>query len=122
MRARRLSGWTVVVGVLLAVTGGAARAQNASASPIVKRSAYEDLQMFGQVLNQIRVNHPDSVDTHELFMAAVQGMINAADPHSYVIPAVRLEAGKDEALREGKLHPVPISFFYAGGAPVVVSV
>jgi carboxyl-terminal processing protease len=104
------------------VAGGTAGAQNASASPIVKRSAYEDLQMFGQVLNQIRVNHPDSVDTHELFMAAVQGMINAADPHSYVIPAVRLEAGKSAALRDGKLHPVPISFFFAGGAPVVVSV
>ena len=26
------------------------------------RTAYEDLQMFSQVLNQIRVNHPDSVD------------------------------------------------------------
>jgi carboxyl-terminal processing protease len=62
------------------------------------------------------------VDTHELFMAAVQGMIHAADPHSYVIPAVRLEPGKEEALRDGKLQPVPIAFAYAGGAPVVVSV
>jgi carboxyl-terminal processing protease len=123
MTAPRLSRWTIATaGVCLVVAGAAARAQEASASPIVKRSAYEDLQMFGQVLNQIRVNHPDSVDTHELFMAAVQGMINAADPHSYVIPAVRLEAGKDAALREGKLHRVPISFFFAGGAPVVVSV
>jgi carboxyl-terminal processing protease len=123
MTGRRLSRWTIAAGgALLAVASGTARAQDHGASPIVKRSAYEDLQMFGQVLNQIRVNHPDSIDTHELFMAAVQGMINAADPHSYVIPAVRLEAGKDAALRDGKLHPVPISFFYAGGAPVVVSV
>jgi hypothetical protein len=29
--------------------------------------------MFSQVLNQIRVNHPDSVDTHDLFMAAIEG-------------------------------------------------
>lgn len=85
-----------------------AAAQAPATSPLVKRSAYEDLQMFGQVLNQIRVNHPDSVDTHDLFMAAVEGMIRAADPHSYVIPAVRLEPGKEEALRDGKLVPVPI--------------
>jgi carboxyl-terminal processing protease len=78
--------------------------------------------MFGQVLNQIRVNHPDSIDAHELFVAAIEGMIQAADPHSYVIPAVRLEAGKQEAYEAGKLHPVPISFMYVGGAPVVVSV
>jgi carboxyl-terminal processing protease len=78
--------------------------------------------MFGQVLNQIRVNHPDSIDTHELFMAAVEGMIHAADPHSYVIPAVRLEPGKDQALRDGKLVSVPLAFAYIGGAPVVVNV
>ena len=94
----------------------------AGSSPVVKRSAYEDLQMFGQVLNQIRVNHPDSIDTHELLMAAVEGMIHAADPHSFVIPAVRLEPGKEQALREGKLVPVPIAFAYIGGAPVVVNV
>ena len=92
------------------------------ASPVVKRTAYEDLQMFGQVLNQIRVNHPDSVDAHELFMAAIEGMIHAADPHSYVIPFVRLEPGKEQALRDHKLVQVPVTFAFVGGAPIVVSV
>jgi carboxyl-terminal processing protease len=99
-----------------------AQQPSASASPIRKRTVYEDLQMFSQVLNQIRVNHPDSVDTHDLLMAAVRGMVQAADPHSYVIPAIRLEPGKEAALREGKLIPVPIAFTFVGGAPVVVSV
>ena len=49
--------------------------------------------MFSQVLNQIRVNHPDSVDSHELLMAAIEGMVHAADPHSFVVPAVRLSPG-----------------------------
>ena len=101
---------------------GAADAQDAPKSPVRARTAYEDLQMFGQVLNQIRVNHPDSVDTHELLMAAIQGMVRAADPHSYVIPAIRLEAGKEEQWRTGKLHPIPIGFVFIGGAPVVASV
>jgi carboxyl-terminal processing protease len=108
-------------GLLFVAMAHTANAQ-ASTSPVVKRSAYEDLQMFGQVLNQIRINHPDSIDTHALFMAAVEGMIQAADPHSYVIPAIRLEPGREQALREGKLVPVPISFAFVGGAPVVISV
>lgn len=86
------------------------------------RSAYDDLQMFSQVLNQIRVNHPDSLDSHRLFMAAVQGMVQAADPHSYVIPAARLSPERERALRAGRLHPVPIDFRYQGGTPVVASV
>jgi carboxyl-terminal processing protease len=108
--------------LLCAGAACAAGAQDTASRPVLKRTAYEDLQMFGQVLNQIRINHPDSLEMHELYMAAVQGMIHAADPHSYVIPAVRLEPGKEAALREGKLHPVPLSFAFAGGAPVVINV
>ncbi len=120
MNGRR--AWrTISVLGLTAVVSQSGVAQT-PASPLVKRTAYEDLQMFGQVLNQIRINHPDSVDSHELFMAAIEGMIRAADPHSYVIPAMRLEPGKDQALRDGKLVSLPVSFGYVGGAPIVVSV
>lgn len=87
-----------------------------------QRSTYEDLQMFSQVLNQIRVNHPDSIDTHELFMAAVEGMVRAADPHSYVIRAERLAPEKEKAYREGRMYPVPVEFRYVGDQPVVASV
>lgn len=111
-------------GVLVAFcasTGVAA--QTAPPKTVVRpRTAYEDLQMFGQVLNQIRVNHPDSLDTHQLLMAAITGMVRAADPHSYVIPAVRLEPGKEAELRAGKLVPVPVEFIFVGGTPVVASV
>ena len=86
------------------------------------RSTAEDLQMFSQVLNQIRVNHPDSVDTHRLFMAAVEGMVRAADPHSYVITAARLSPQKEKDYREGRLFPVPIQWDFARGTPVVRSV
>src|SRR5206468_8234966 len=106
----------------LALSAGVVHAQQGPASPIRKRTAYEDLQMFSQVLNQIRVNHPDSIDTHELFMAAVTGMVHAADPHSYVLPATRLAPEKETAMRTGKLYPVPITFAFYGGSPGVVSV
>jgi len=86
------------------------------------RSIAEDLRMFSQVLNQIRTNHPDSLDSHLLLMAAIEGMVRAADPHSYVLPAVRLSPAREEAWRKGELHPVPIEFIYLADAPVVVSI
>jgi carboxyl-terminal processing protease len=94
-------------------------AQKDTARAIQPRTAAEDLLMFSQVLNQIRTNHPDTLDMHDLLMAAIQGMVRAADPHSYVIPATRLAPQKEERWRQGKLYPVPIEFAFVGGAPVV---
>ena len=110
--------WTAAAAATLLLPLAAA-AQDA---PVRPRSTAEDLQMFSQVLNQIRVNHPDSVDTHRLFMAAVEGMVRAADPHSYVITAARLSPQKEKDFREGRLFPVPIEWDFARGTPVVRSV
>ena len=118
----RAAPWRVAALALTIAATRATGAQAPAAGPVRPRTAYEDLQMFGQVLNQIRVNHPDSVDTHDLLMAAIAGMVHAADPHSFVIPAMRLQPGKEQQMREGKLVPVPIDFVFVGGAPVVVSV
>lgn len=94
----------------------------ASTGAVRARTMAEDMQMFSQVLNHIRVNHPDSVDTHALMMAAIEGMLSAADPHSYVIVSERLSPEKQKAYSEGKLYPVPIAFTFSGGSPVVASV
>ena len=114
----------------LALTAGAlpaaaavALAQGAAPSGVVRqRTVYDDIQMFSGVLNQIRQNHPDSVDTHELIMAAIQGMVRAADPHSYVLEGVRFSPEREKALRDGKLVPVPIDWLFFGASPVVASV
>ena len=112
-----------LIALFTLIASAAAGAQSTdSARPIRTRTAAEDLQMFSQVLNQIRVNHPDSVDTHRLLMAAVEGMVQAADPHSYVIPALRLDPAREAAWEKGKLIPIPVAFRYVGGDPVVVSV
>ena len=99
-----------------------ATAQDSSARVVRKRTAYEDLQMFSQVLNQIRVNHPDSVDTHDLLMAAISGMVHAADPHSYVISAVRASPEKEKELADKKVETVPIDWDFSRGAPTVAFV
>lgn len=123
VRFRRAAA--ALAGLLIAAVPcqvAAQRTDTVATRAVRKPTVAEDLQMFSQVLNQIRVNHPDTIDTHALFMAAVQGMVTAADPHSYVIPAVRMDPAREEAFRAGRLHPVPISFRFVGRDPVVVAV
>ena len=121
-RARMRRGASAIMLLAGIALPAVAAAQDSTTRATRPRTTAEDLMMFSQVLNQIRVNHPDSLDMHELFMAAIEGMIHAADPHSFVIPAVRLNPAKAAAFREGKLYPVPVNFRFVDGAPVVVSV
>jgi carboxyl-terminal processing protease len=108
--------------VLLCALGAHALAAQSPARPVRPRTLAEDLQLFSQVMNQIRVNHPDSVDSHAILMSAIEGLVRAVDPHSFVIPAVRFDSTRQRALEDGKLAPVPIVFSYIGRAPSVVSI
>jgi len=78
--------------------------------------------MFSQVLNQLRINHPDSLDPHALIMAAIDGMIHAADPHSFAIAQVRLDPRRQRLFETGKLLPVPINFELIDEGLVVAAV
>jgi len=106
----------------LAVQAQQPGAGQSTGRPIRPRTLGEDLQLFSQVLNQIRVNHPDSIDTHALLMSAIEGLVQAADPHSFVIPAVRLDSARRAAWLDGKLYPVLVDFRYIRGAPLVAAV
>lgn len=123
-RARRTIATALLaaLGAAAALPRGAAAQAAPAASPVRARTAYEDLQMFSQVLNLVRVNHADSVAQHAMVMAAVRGMLAAADPHSYVSAAVRLDPAVERQWREGKLLPVPVQWSFRGSTPVVVGV
>jgi carboxyl-terminal processing protease len=114
--------WWCIAALLAAMPLSAQQRGTAPAPVMRPRTAAEDLQLFSQVFNQIRLNHPDSLDSHRIFMAAIHAMVEATDPHSYVIPSVRLEPGKQEQFRTGRVHPVPIEFHFIGGTAVVASV
>ena len=119
MSPRRVLLAAAVAGVVFAVQ---ARAQAKPASPLRPRTIAEDLQMLTGVLNQIRINHPDSVEAHDLIMAAIRGMLSAADPHSYVIMYQPLVEERAKALESGKTAPIPIAFRFVGLSPVVRAV
>src|SRR5207237_10756358 len=63
-----------------------------------------------------------SLNMQQSFMAEIAARLHAAHPHSFVISAVRLNPAKAAAFRDGKLYPVPLTFRFIDGAPVVVSV
>lgn len=86
------------------------------------RTVAEDLQLFSQVYNQVRLNHVDSQDSHRLLLQAVAGLIRAADPHSYVVPAERLtDSAEAAAAKRGRI-PVPVTFRFVAGVPLIVGV
>lgn len=91
-------------------------------TPAPERTTYDDMRMFSQALNQIRINHADSVTAQTLLLAAVEGMIAAADPHSYLLPASRTPAERELEVIAGRAAPVPVTFTYVGDVPLVVSV
>jgi carboxyl-terminal processing protease len=107
--------------LLLATAAGPALAQDTTRA-VRARTLAEDLQLFSQVLNQLRVNHPDSLDAHRLMMSAINGLVRAADPHSYVLPAVRFTSTREGLLAAGKLESVPITFSSRDGVFVVEAI
>ncbi len=104
---RRPIGFTT----LLAVLPVAAAAQG---------SSYEQLQAFSGVLSHLRSNYVDSVETGQLVRAAITGMLNGLDPHSYYVS--RGDFLVRQAWIDGKLVSPGISLESADGVPTVVSV
>ena len=43
---------------------------------------YRQLDLFGEVFNRVRADYVDEVDDEKLIEAAVNGMLQALDPHS----------------------------------------
>jgi carboxyl-terminal processing protease len=123
MAASSKSGRSILcIGALIGALVAPLAAQAQKGAAVRERTLYEDIQMFSGVLNHLRQNHPDSLDTHKLILQAINGMLAAADPHSYLIPSIRLGPERERAMRAGKLHPVPIDWANVGGAMVVASV
>lgn len=68
--------------VLSTQVAGPLLAQEQSAEP----SVYEQLDLFGDVFERIRAQYVTEVDAGHLIEAAINGMLNALDPHSSYLP------------------------------------
>ena len=112
MRARTLSAFIALVAAAVRLPAQ----QPAARQP----SAYEELQTFSAVLNHIRVNYIDSVTYTELVHAAIDGVLQALDPHSrFESHADRDKAGKVE---RGELAVTGLVLEDVDGAASVLAV
>lgn len=56
-----------------------------------ERQLYEQLTLFGDVLEQVRRNYVDAPSDKELIEAALSGMMTSLDPHSSYMPPKNFE-------------------------------
>ena len=89
---------------------------NVSAIP---REEYESLETFTNILAIIKKNYVDEVNTKELLLGAINGMLHSMDPHSaYLNPELYKELQADT---RGKFGGLGIEITMRGGILTVVS-
>ena len=55
-------------------------------SVVVPNSKYDDIALFGRVINFIEKQYVDKVSTKDLVYGAIKGMLETLDPHSNFMP------------------------------------
>lgn len=65
--------------------------QSALADRQEEQSLYEQLTLFGDVLEEVRRNYVDAPSDKELIEAALSGMMSSLDPHSSYMPPQNFE-------------------------------
>ncbi|MFT5868714.1 MAG: carboxyl-terminal processing protease [Paracoccaceae bacterium] len=75
-------GGTVAGIVLTTQVAGPLLAQEADRNTTV----YEQLDLFGDIFERIRVHYVEEVDEADLIEAAINGMLTSLDPHSSYLP------------------------------------
>ena len=60
--------------------------KDAKSSTLVSNAKYDDIALFGRVINFIEKQYVDKVNTRELVYGAIKGMLETLDPHSNFMP------------------------------------
>src|SRR5262245_42971315 len=115
-------GQIVVIGLIVSLVGvglvsfGGRGLEDVAA---VNREAYEGLEAFTNVLAIVQKNYVEEVGTPKLVEGAINGMLNALDPHSaYLTPELYKELQVDT---EGSFGGLGIEITVKDGVLTVVS-
>ncbi len=84
------------------------------------QAAYEQLQTFSSLLNQVRASYVDSVTYAELVHAAIDGVLSSLDPHSRFLK--REDGEREMAYEAGALAGTGIVLDEVEGSLAVLSV
>src|SRR3974377_1111605 len=74
--------WTFFVLAVLAAGSSIVAAARSESASVAKPEIYEDLDIFGQVLQLVRLNYVEKPDDEKLIETAINGMLRALDPSS----------------------------------------
>ena len=81
-----LSGMTAARAAAGEMTAAPKEGKDATASSLVSNAKYDDIALFGRVINFIEKQYVDQVNTRELVYGAIKGMLETLDPHSNFMP------------------------------------
>ena len=85
----------------------------------IARSDYESLEAFTRILAIVHKNYVEEVDTKDLIMGAIGGMLNSLDPHSaYLNPELYRDLQMDT---QGRFAGLGIEITIRNGVLTVVS-
>ncbi len=85
----------------------------------VPRQDYESLEVFANILSLVKKNYVEDVETKNLVNGAINGMLNALDPHSaYLTPELYKDLQMDT---QGRFGGLGIEITVKGGILTVVS-
>lgn len=85
----------------------------------IPKEDYESLETFTNILAIVRKNYVDEVNTKEMITGAINGMLNAMDPHSaYLTPELYKELQMDT---QGRFGGLGIEITVRNGILTVVS-
>jgi carboxyl-terminal processing protease len=82
MRKSEYAFWTLLALAVLAAGSSIVGAARSESTSVAKPQIYENLDIFGQVLQLVRLNYVEKPDDEKLIETAINGMLMALDPHS----------------------------------------
>ncbi len=82
MKRSTLLAATAACALLLPSLAGAQERREAAAKPLERSEIYQQLNLFGDVLERVRRDYVEEVNEKELIENAINGMLASLDPHS----------------------------------------
>ncbi len=107
--------------LLVVITTGPVRAQDSVAANDEQhqQTVYRNLEIFANVLTLLQQHYVDKIDTNEVIVGAINGMLTSLDPHSAYMPPEDFKELQEET--KGSFTGIGIEITIRDGVLTAVS-